>query len=615
MSLEKDPARGEPAVDERRLVSPATDAAAALLCALVELGVRHLVVSPGSRSQALALVAAELERRGGVRMHVRIDERVAGFTGVGLGRESGMPAVVMCTSGTAGANLLPAALEAHHAGVPLIILTADRPPELRGVGANQTTRQPGMFAPNTRYEADLPVAEETDPLGDGPQSAMLRVVAQQAVAAALGEGMRSAGPVHLNVPFREPLAGQFPAWMGVPETELASTSEQDPDAAPLPDADTEAEASGALYQGGGGIGEADLPGEADAAPHMLARGARTVVIAGSDAGSDAEALAHAGGWPLIAEVVSGARFGRNLVHGYRALLRDPQLGGRIERAVVLGHPTLSREVTALLSDVEVEVLALRGPGEPLNLNGATVPLDTVAVEQGEADREWLGAWMRASRDAAVDVAPPAPDVEGLGSADPRARLGAIAGELAAIRTPLDRENLVDAVWRATWPHDRLVFGSSRLVRVADAVVGGKKVPVHANRGLAGIDGTVATALGVAIASQSSGAPGVTRLLMGDLALLHDVGSLLLPPGEPEPRIQVIIGNDGGGTIFDTLEVAGVADPAAMDRVLYTPHTTRLEQLALAYGWEYLRVTTRTALDQALVAAVGGRQLIEVPLPR
>jgi 2-succinyl-5-enolpyruvyl-6-hydroxy-3-cyclohexene-1-carboxylate synthase len=151
--------------------------------------------------------------------------------------------------------------------------------------------------------------------------------------------------------------------------------------------------------------------------------------------------------------------------------------------------------------------------------------------------------------------------------------------------------------------------------VADAVLGGKKVPVHSNRGLAGIDGTVATAIGIALASQAGGAVGVTRLLLGDLALLHDVGALLLPPGEDEPRIQIIVGNDGGGTIFDDLEVAAVAAGEDMDRVLYTPHAVRIERLADAYGWEYQRVTTRSALDQALTSSAGGRCIIEVPLPR
>ncbi len=586
--------------------SPATDATAALLAEFVALGVRHLVVSPGSRSQAPALAAAHLEQAiEDVRLHVRIDERVAGFTALGIGREDRVPAIVVCTSGTAVANLLPAVLEAHHAGVPLILLTADRPPELRGVGANQTTRQPGMFSPNVRFEADLPVPEETDADGTGAQTAMFRQVARDAFAASRGTGTRPAGPVHLNLPLREPLAGTLPAWFA-PRPGDATTTTADGDAG--------GPRSGALYQGGGGIGESDVAAMTEP-PTVLERGPRTVVVAGADAGPAAEQLAHEGGWPLIAEIVSGARFGRQIVHGYRELLREPDLGGAVERAIVMGHPTLSREVTALLSRDDVDVYALRGPGEPLNLNGRTVALDGVTVGDGPADRVWLGAWMRASQAAAVDLSPPAPDAEGLSSAVPDRRLGAISAELGVIRAPVDRAALVDAVWRATWPHDRLVFGSSRLVRVADQVLGGKKVPVHANRGLAGIDGTVATAMGIAAASQTGGAPGVTRVLLGDLALLHDVGALLLPAAEAEPRIQVIVGNDGGGTIFDGLEVAQVAGDEAMRRVLYTPQEVRLEQLALAYGWEYRRITTRSALDQALTAPLGGRQLIEVPLER
>ncbi|HWI31508.1 MAG TPA: thiamine pyrophosphate-binding protein, partial [Microbacterium sp.] len=200
----------------RRVSSPATDAAAALLSELVAQGLRHIVLSPGSRSQALALVAARLEARGDIELHVRLDERVAGFTALGLARETRMPVAVVCTSGTAAANLLPAALEAHHSGVPLLLLTADRPPELRGVGANQTTRQPGMFSPSVRWEADLPVPEEPDDVGDSASTAMLRALAAEAFGAARGAGTRSAGPVHLNLPFREPLAGELPAWFGRP---------------------------------------------------------------------------------------------------------------------------------------------------------------------------------------------------------------------------------------------------------------------------------------------------------------------------------------------------------------------------------------------------------------
>ncbi|MEU4015091.1 2-succinyl-5-enolpyruvyl-6-hydroxy-3-cyclohexene-1-carboxylic-acid synthase [Microbacterium sp. NPDC028030] len=548
------------------------DAAASLIADLIAHGVRDVVLSPGSRSQALALAAVGLAEEGHVRVHVRIDERVAGFTALGIARETGVPVAVVCTSGTAVANLLPAVMEAFHSGVPLLLLTADRPPELRGVGANQATLQDGLFHPWVRDQVDAPVP------GDGDWSGL----GERAVTAAMGAGEIEhalpgvAGPVHLNLPSREPLSGALPTV---------------------------------------GVAPGDAPHPSTREGLVLERGPRTVVVAGADAGPDAEELAYTGGWPLIAEIVSGARFGRHLVHGYRRLLARDDLGGRIERVVVLGHPTLSREVAALLSRTDVEVIARRRGGEALDLNHRTRGVGAVSVAPGAPDREWLGAWLQASAAEVVDLSENAPDPEGLASTDFAARREAVKAELDAVRRPLDRELLVDAVWRATWPHDRLVFGSSRLVRVADQVLGGKKVPVHANRGLAGIDGTIATATGIALASQAAGAPGVTRVLLGDLAFLHDVGALLLPPDETEPRLQVIVGNDGGGTIFDSLEVASSARAADLDRAFYTPQTVRLEHLALAYGWEYQRVTTRTALDQALTSPRGGRQIIEVPLPR
>ena len=588
--------------------SPATDAAAALLGELVRLGLRDIVLSPGSRSQALALAATALERRAELALHVRIDERVAGFTALGLARESRHPVAVICTSGTAVANLLPAALEAHHAGVPLLLLTADRPPELRGVGANQTTRQPGLFGPSMRYVLDAPVPDEVDGEGGSAQTATFRAIARDAFAAASGATPLPAGPAHVNLPVREPLSGDLPDWFVLGRAPLTAAPPIGPE-----------QASGALYQGGGGIGLAErLEGshaEQVSVPFALVRGPRTVVIAGADAGPDAERVAHEGGWPLIAEIVSGARFGRNLVHGYRMLLRDESLGTEVERAVVFGRPTLSRELARLLANPDVDVVAVGGPGERLNLNGRTETVEAVRVDPGVTDRTWLGAWLRASQSQERDLTTPAPDRAGLAAMDPAVRRRALDAELAAVRAPIDRAALVDALWRATWPHDRLVFGSSRLVRVADTVLGGKKVPVHSNRGVAGIDGTIATATGIALASQADGQAGVTRVLLGDLALLHDVGALLLPPSEREPRLQVVVGNDGGGTIFDGLEVAAVASAEDRDRVLFTPQAVRFEHLALAYDWEYHRPTTRSALDQLLTSPVGGRQLIDVPLMR
>jgi len=192
----------------------------------------------------------------------------------------------------------------------------------------------------------------------------------------------------------------------------------------------------------------------------------------------------------------------------------------------------------------------------------------------------------------------------------------LRGEVQLLRRGVTRRALAETLWRVTWPHDRLVLGASRLIREVDEVVPGKKVPVHANRGLAGIDGTVATATGIALASQLDEArPGVTRVLLGDLTLLHDVGSLLLGDGEVRPRLQVVVGNDGGGTIFDGLEVAATAPADAMTRVQFTPQSVELAPLAAAYGWHHVRAATRAELDQALARRWDGPVLIEVPLAR
>lgn len=549
----------DPAAAAGQEGAPATEAAVRLLTGLVAHGVGDIVLSPGSRSQSLALAAVALARSGSVRVHVRIDERVAGFTALGLGRESGAPAVVVCTSGTAAAGYLPAAMEAFHAGVPLILLTADRPPELRGVGANQATIQPGMYRPWARLSIDAPVPGEADPT-------VFADLAADAVAAAVGatgEGLAGvAGPVHLNLPVREPLSGTLPDQLRADR--------------------------------------GSVPRLGPTAPLHLVRGPRTVVVAGADAGPDAERISRTGGWPLIAEIVSGSRFGDHVVPAYRERLREPALAGRIERVIVFGHPTLSREVAALLRRTDVEVIAVARGGESLNLSGATVDARAIEVEavpaaRTDEDAAWLAAWTRAEGTHA-DLAPD----------------GA-----------LDRTALVRAVWDATGSDDRLLFGSSRIVRVADQALAGKDVRVHANRGLAGIDGTIATGIGITLAAQAraqtadagAGRTGVTRVLLGDLSLLHDVGSLLIPADEPAPRIQVVVGNDGGGTIFDGLEVAGTAAAEDLDRAFYTPQSVALAPLAAAYGWTYVRADGVAELAHALAAEIAGPQLIEVPLAR
>jgi len=565
------------AVNQNR--SPATDFSVALLNEFVRLGLRDLVLCPGARSQALALAAADLERAGGIRLHVRTDERSAGFFALGLALETGRPALVVVTSGTAVANLHPAVLEAHHAGVPMILLTADRPAELRGIRSNQTTVQAGIFGIATRLCLDVPA-----PVGEPDEAGIAGALARQATDAAAGVLTAAPGPAQLNLAFREPLSAALPEGL--------------PTAAPIAHV---------------------APASNDGPNMLLAPGPRTVVIAGDGAGPEAEELAHAGGWPLLAEVSSGARFGPNLIVHYRELLGAIDLGGEVERVIVFGHPTLSREIPALIErpGVETIVVAPTGlewynPGHSARAFTRSIGVDAscAAAALSSVGRQWLGSWIVTSRALAEAVA----DEDRV----PIDKRGITRAELTVLRAPLTRALLVDAVWRASWPHDRLVLGASRLIREADKRVPGKKITVLANRGLAGIDGTIATALGVAVASQSEPEPrsvGVTRVLMGDLTFLHDVGSLLLAPGEPRPRLQIIVGVDGGGSIFDGLEVAATAPAEAMERVLYTPRSVDLKALAAAYGWDYSIAATRSDLERALTGAPTRPTILEVPLVR
>ena len=549
--------------------SPASTFAAALLDGLVHHGVTDIVVSPGSRSQALALAAAARERSGVVSVHVRIDERVAGFTALGLAVESGRPVAVICTSGTAVANLHPAVLEAHHSGVGIIVLSADRPAELRGIGSNQTTQQPGIFGDLVRADWDV-----SAPDGDPAEFDDARELAELAVRAS------SEGPVHVNLAFREPLSGSVAIPDALPQASAPDSSPPSGDVVDL------------------------VPDDA------------TVVIAGHGAGAAAEQLAVDLGAPLIAEVSSGARFGRHMVAAYRDVLRGPH-GDAVGRAIVLGHPTLSREVPQLLERGDVEVIVVRTPGVEDYNPGRRARIVDAARVLGTPDpavvRRWVGGWVSMSRAVLESEAPgdPAPDLTLAVPGDRGVRAAFAKAELAVLRAPIDRGMLARALWASTWPHDRLVLAASRLIRVADAIVPGKAIRVHANRGLAGIDGTISTATGIALAAARGDHAGTTRVLIGDLATLHDAGALLvtLPEGL---RVHVFVGNDRGGTIFDELEVAESADPGDFDRVMRTPHAVDFAALAAAGGWAYRRATTRADLDDALTAPEP-LLLVEVPL--
>lgn len=554
--------------------SPAGAAASRFLAALVGAGVRDVVVCPGARSQALALAAAALARHGAISVHVRIDERAAGFLAVGLARASDRPVAIIVTSGTAVANLHPAILEAHHADVPIIAITADRPDELRGRRANQTTEQPGIFGRSVRATFDLPAPAGVDDAALEPWVSTARA----AVAAALGLGegndadasggdgwqlVTEPGPVQVNLAFRAPLSDQRTV-----EPPMGEPIERPP------------------------IGHVEVP---------YAPG--TVVVAGADAGPDAERLAFELGAPLIAEPSSRTRFGRHLLVDADRVLATP-IADEVRRVIVFGHPTLSRSVTALIDRDDVDVLVI-GRRAQDNVPGDVrigVPQGTGAPQDARA---WARDWVAADRAAR-------PDDEGVPDTD-LSRAAYARAEVAAGRRPVTRQALVDAVWQHTWPHDALVLGASRLIRVLNRHATGKPIRVHANRGLSGIDGTVSTAIGIGAVLDREARGGTTRVLLGDLTLLHDVGGLWVPADEPRPRIQFVVGNDAGGTIFDDLEVAATADPQLFDRVQLVPQAVDLAALAAAYGWDYVRVTDRSGLQRALSGGAPG--IIDVQLSR
>jgi 2-succinyl-5-enolpyruvyl-6-hydroxy-3-cyclohexene-1-carboxylate synthase len=541
------------------------------LASLARRGVIDVVVSPGSRSQALALAAYHLseDADSGLSLHVAIDERTAGFLALGLTVASGHPTVLVCTSGSAAGHYLPAVMEAHHSGLPLIVVTADRPPRLLGVGANQTTRHEGLFGGFAQAAESV----DLDALEDAPSDALHRAV-EIFDSALRGSANARSGPVHLNVHIDDPLSS------------------------PLEAADVKA--SGEKAQGLQSSPLSDAPRTLRLEP-----GEGTLVVAGHRAGAEAEQLARDIGAPLIAEVHSGARFGRHLVVAYRELLRQPP--GPITRVITVGRPTLSREVHALIGRIDIEqIVWQRAEPESANPSRTALIVDEVSVgtpASPEQIEQWVRPWVEASRDIealqATEWDPADPDVDlAMGSMKERAQFAST--EMGVYRKPLTRRDIARSVWQATWPHDFLLLGSSRMIRECDAMVPGKKLEVWSNRGLSGIDGTIATARGISLDRARSGATGVTRVLMGDLAFLHDAGSLLLDRAEEDAWVQVVVVRDGGGSLFDTLEARETAEPGAFDRVLFSPVTAQLDHIAAGYGWSHQRVSTLGELSEALM---------------
>jgi len=510
-------------------VNPSTTLAHWLLDQLAAHGVEHVVVAPGSRNAPLSIALA----RDDFEVHARIDERAAGFLALGIAKSSRRPVAVITTSGTAAANLHPAVLEAAHAGVPLIAVTADRPAALRGSGANQTTDQVRLFGTAAAF-ADL---HEPDP---------------DALDAAWIEG----GPVHLNVQFSEPL---------VPDPDVPSRD------SPRRNGPIRAE-------------------NTTVSSRTIPRGPRTVVVAGDDAGREARQLAEAAGWPLLAEPTSGSRTGAAL-RSYRILLGRP-LAEEIERVVVFGHPTLSRPVSRLLAR-DVEVISVRAQGRwPDRPHAVAAEYDRVEVE-GSEDDAWLERWREADRT----------------ESDRIDRLIASAGEF----TPYD----VAAEVSAALPPGGLLFvGASNPIRDLDLMARpypvGERRLVIANRGLAGIDGTLSSAIGATL-----GRPDTTRSIVyvGDVTFLHDLTGLVVGQLEARPDLTIVVANDNGGSIFATLEQGAPAYAGSFERVFATPHGIDLGAVCTGLRIPHWRVESRAELAHALASPNGGIEVVEVVVRR
>lgn len=550
-------------------MNPSTTGARVLLDELVRLGVHELVLCPGSRSAPLAYAAHDLDAAGRIRLHVRVDERSAAFLALGLAKGSGHPAAVVTTSGTAVANLHPAVLEAHHGSVPLLLLTADRPPELRGVGASQATDQHGIFGEHLRLALELEAPNDPERQAPG-----WRTAAARAHAAATGALTTSglAGPVHLDLPYRDPL---------------------DPgdDGPPLP-----ATVAGRP----GGAPWVTLPGPATApttpAP-AIEHDPDTLVVIGElpTAAHRVAALgwARRHGAPVIAEPGPGSH-DLVLPHGAQVLSATEWVDAHLpRRLLVIGRPTLGRGVPALTRrpGVRVEVVT---PGEP----GAV----------GWADATHTAAAVHPFAALVGEEEPREPT--------PFARTWRAAGEQAAAALA-ETDDELDGPAVARVVHDALPYGSAlflgsssvaRDVHLGVARPRPEIAPVT-SRGLAGIDGCVSTSVGLALSRGSQ----PTCALLGDLTFLHDANGLLIGPDEPHPDLTLVVVDDDGGSIFSTLEYGEEELAGPMRRIFTTPTGTDIETLCAAHGIPATTARTAEDLAELVTRAPAGIRVIRVPV--
>ena len=547
-------------------MNPSTAQAAVMVDEFLRCGVTDAVLSPGSRSTALAIALAEAEERGELTLHVRLDERSAGYLALGIAKVTGVPAVVVTTSGTAAVNLHPAIVEADQSAVPLIAVTADRPPQLRGVGANQTIHQAGVFGTDVRLAVDMATA--TDQTGQVRywRSTVARVVAASTAA------MRP-GPVHLNVPFAEPLVPNGDdAW---PE-DLDGRSEGRPWTA---DARLVAGMS------------TPLDDVLDALLDDTRVPPRGIVVLGDHDDTDsielADDLADTLGWPVIAEPSgNGAGCTTALSHGPLLLADEAFADAHVPDLVItIGRVGLNRSVLRMIGRAALHMAVDPRPewSDPTRTADVVVASVPLPPTEAEIDESWLESWQRADvlAAAAVETA--------LFSAD-GTLTGMHVARIVATAVPDGGMLFVGPSWSVRH------VGSFAANTVQDAVILG-------NRGTSGIDGCVSTAWGAAEALQRNGGSGALAL-MGDQTFLYDSNGLLAPADEERPDLVIVVTDNDGGGIFSSLEQGGPDHADTFERVFGVPLGIDVVALAAALGISAVAAATAGELEAAIEDAVG-----------
>jgi 2-succinyl-5-enolpyruvyl-6-hydroxy-3-cyclohexene-1-carboxylate synthase len=514
----------------------------------LQCGVRHAVVSPGSRSTPIAL---EIANRQEIEMHIFHDERSAAFAALGIAKASGIPAILVCSSGTAAVEFHPAVVEAHHSEVPILICTADRPAELQGVGAPQTIDQQNLYGVSVRKFVNAEVADESE-------SHTWRKIARDLFATSLG---KVRGPVHLNLRFREPL-------MGV-ATSLPPRHER---SAMIAD-------------------KVDLPSARSLRKLKKALNFKNGVIIAGPENYQIESifrLAQTLSWPVLADPRSGARVpSKFVVAAADSILRDEDFAKKLQPQVVLRFGTLPASkvvnswlassgakqivitTTPTLADPD-QLCALHIVGEIDELCAELVS-DRTNGQNNRGDFSWLDLWDTAESSAQKSINAALADEPGL-----------------------SEPGVARALYGLLPEASNLVVSSSMPIRDVEWFAAPRTgLRVHANRGANGIDGVVSTAVGIALATRQP-----TTLLIGDIALLHDVNGLIgLVSREIDLRI-VVIDNNGGG-IFSFLPQAQTLELTKFEKIFGTPHGVNLKMVAQAHQINTYEVANMSDVAEVL----------------